>query len=113
MTDFVEGNVNALVSLKVLDEGVDVPICNKAFILASTRNRRQYVQSRGRVLRPHSTKTKSIIYDFIILPTKGSDKSSSVSLIKAELERVDDFCALAKNRRDVEDKINQLGMRDG
>lgn len=113
MTDFVEGNVNALVSLKVLDEGVDVPVCNKAFILASTRNRRQYVQRRGRVLRPHSTKTKSIIYDFIILPAKESNKSSSASLIKAELERVDDFCALAKNRRDVEDKINQLGMRDG
>lgn len=113
MADFVEGNVNALVSLKVLDEGVDVPICNKAFILASTRNRRQYVQRRGRVLRPHSTKTKSVIYDFVILPAKGSSNVSSSSLIKAELERVDDFCALAKNRRDVENKINQLGMRDG
>jgi len=112
MTDFVEGSVNALVSLKVLDEGVDVPVCNKAFILASTRNRRQYVQRRGRVLRPHSTKSKSIIYDFVILPAKGSDNSSSLGLIKAELERVDDFCALARNRRDVEYKINQLGMRD-
>ena len=112
MTDFIDGSVDALVSLKVLDEGVDVPVCNKAFILASTRNRRQYVQRRGRVLRPHSTKSKSIIYDFVILPAKGSDNLSSLGLKKAELERVDDFCALAKNRRDVEDKINQLGMRD-
>jgi hypothetical protein len=47
------------------------------------------------------------------LPAKGSNNVSNSSLIKAELERVDDFCALAKNRRDVENKINQLGMRDG
>ena len=112
MTDFVEGSVDALVSLKVLDEGVDVPVCNKAFILASTRNPRQYVQRRGRVLRHHPSKSKSIIYDFVVLPCSGSSTSASSSLIKAELERVDNFCELAKNRRDVENKINTLGMRN-
>jgi superfamily II DNA or RNA helicase len=112
MKDFVDGVVDALVSLKVLDEGVDVPICNKAFILASTRNRRQYVQRRGRVLRKHSTKSKSVIYDFVVLPAGGSKNTASQNLIEAELERVDDFCELAINRRDVENQIDILGMRD-
>jgi len=112
MTDFVDGVVDALVSLKVLDEGVDVPVCNKAFILASTRNRRQYVQRRGRVLRKHSSKTKSVIYDFVVLPAVGSENSASRNLVKAELERVDDFCELAMNRRDVEYQIDKWRMRD-
>ena len=111
MKDFVDGAVDALVSLKVLDEGVDVPVCNKAFILASTRNRRQYVQRRGRVLRKHSTKSKSVIYDFVVLPAVGAENSASKNLMKAELERVDDFCELALNRRDVENQIDKLGMR--
>src|SRR5690606_5491264 len=51
MQNFVEGAIDALVSMKVLDEGIDVPVCDKAFILASTRNPRQYVQRRGRILR--------------------------------------------------------------
>ncbi len=88
-----------------------MPICNKAFILASTRNRRQYVQRRGRVLRKHSTKSKSVIYDFVVLPAVGAENSASQNLMKAELERVDDFCELALNRRDVENQIDKLGMR--
>mgnify|MGYP006135133493 FL=1 len=112
MKDFVDGIVDALVSLKVLDEGVDVPVCNKAFILASTRNKRQYVQRRGRVLRKHSSKSKSVIYDFIVLPAAGSENSASQNLVKAELERVDNFCELAINRRDIESHIDKLRMRN-
>ena len=112
MKDFVDGVVDALVSLKVLDEGVDVPVCNKAFILASTRNKRQYVQRRGRVLRKHSSKSKSVIYDFVVLPATGSQNSASQNLVKAELERVDNFCELAINRRDIESQIEKLEMRN-
>jgi superfamily II DNA or RNA helicase len=112
MRNFVDTEVDALVSLKVLDEGVDVPVCNKAFILASTRNPRQYVQRRGRVLRPHPSKSKSIIYDFVVLPAPGAANLASETLVKAELARVDNFCMLARNRKQVEDTIDKLGMRN-
>ncbi|WP_306765981.1 DEAD/DEAH box helicase, partial [Staphylococcus aureus] len=38
------GDVDALVAIRCLDEGIDVPACRRAFILASSRNPRQYVQ---------------------------------------------------------------------
>lgn len=110
MNNFVSGHINALVSMKVLDEGVDVPVCNKAFILASTRNPRQYVQRRGRVLRKYKNKTHADIYDFVTLPLNRC--AASKRLIEAELERVDDFIKLACNRYESEMFIKQLKLRD-
>lgn len=112
MNEFVSGVIDGLVSIRVLDEGVDVPVCDKAIILASTRNPRQYVQRRGRVLRRSEGKKKAIIYDFVVLPCVGSGSSASKALLNAELERVDDFCLLATNKFDVEMKISELGMRN-
>lgn len=109
MENFVGGSIDALVSMKVLDEGVDVPVCDKAFILASTRNPRQYIQRRGRVLRKHKNKSHAEIYDFVIIPT--NDSLHSMRLKQAELERVDDFILLARNRFEVEEKIDHLGIR--
>lgn len=109
MENFKNGTIDALVSMKVLDEGVDVPVCDKAFILASTRNPRQYVQRRGRVLRRHEGKERATIYDFVVLPT--NDSAHSRRLKEAELERVDDFVLLAINRFEVERQIETLGIR--
>src|SRR5690606_21651048 len=50
---FKNQQIDALVAMKVLDEGIDVPACKTAFILASTKNPRQYIQRRGRVLRKY------------------------------------------------------------
>ena len=112
MSEFEAGVIDALVSIRVLDEGVDVPVCKTAIIMASTRNPRQYVQRRGRVLRKAKGKEEALIYDFVVLPSKGSNSNSSKKLLEAELERVDDFCMLANNKNEVEKTINELGMRD-
>lgn len=112
MNNFKDGNIDALVSIKVLDEGFDVPACSTAFILASTKNPRQYVQRRGRVLRKQAGKQKATIFDFVVLPFTYEGKSSSYLLVRSELERVDDFCKLALNRASVEKKIDELGMRN-
>lgn len=112
MSEFVSGAIDALVSIRVLDEGVDVPVCNKAFILASTKNPRQYIQRRGRVLRKYKNKSHADIYDFVVLPAEGSDSIYSNSLIKSELERIDDFSLLAINKNDVEKKIYDMGVRN-
>ena len=40
-----------LVSIRCLDEGVDIPAVSHALILASSQNPRQFIQRRGQVLR--------------------------------------------------------------
>lgn len=110
MEEFVSEAIDALVSIRVLDEGVDVPVCDKAFILASTKNPRQYIQRRGRVLRKAAGKGRASIYDFMVLPSKGSCLSKNRSLINSELERVNDFAKLAINKNEVIKKIDELGV---
>ena len=43
--------LQAIVAIKCLDEGVNIPGIRTAFILASTTNPKEYIQRRGRVLR--------------------------------------------------------------
>ena len=112
MNSFKSGEIDALISMKVLDEGVDVPACRTAIITASTRNPRQFVQRRGRVLRKSPGKEKAIIYDFVTLPSVGADPRYSSTLIGAELERVDEFCAIADNKLQIERVVDELGMRN-
>lgn len=110
MADFKDENIDSLVAMKVLDEGIDVPICKSAFILASTRNPRQYVQRRGRVLRKIEGKSSALIVDFVVLPKKGVLNRFSQNLKNAELQRIDDFKLTASNSDAVEQKIIELGI---
>ena len=49
--EFADGsNLQALIAIKCLDEGVNIPKIKTAFILASTNNPKEYIQRRGRVL---------------------------------------------------------------
>jgi superfamily II DNA or RNA helicase len=113
MRNFKDGSIDALVSIRVLDEGFDVPACRTAFILASTKNPRQYVQRRGRVLRKQEGKMKASIYDFVILPFNHDENSPTNSLVTSELERVNDFCKLAINRASIEETIETIGLKNG
>lgn len=110
MDSFKESAIHGLVAMKVLDEGIDVPACQTAVILSSTRNPRQYVQRRGRVLRRFPNKRKATIYDFIVLPNSDFEQPASKKLISAEMERVNDFLLLADNKLSVEKQLDQLGL---
>jgi len=65
---FKEGKYQALVAIKCLDEGIDIPSAKNAVILASSTNPREYVQRIGRVIRQSEDKTFATIYDVIIKP---------------------------------------------
>ncbi|MBC7996337.1 MAG: hypothetical protein IAF58_00230 [Leptolyngbya sp.] len=56
---FELGALPGLVAIRCLDEGVDIPAIQTAVILASSGNPRQFVQRRGRILRPHPKKRRS------------------------------------------------------
>ena len=58
-----------LVSIRCLDEGIDIPEISHALILASSQNPREYIQRRGRVLRtppPPSLKTTATVHDALV-----------------------------------------------
>ena len=97
---FQEGTLQALTAKRVLDEGVNIPQIEKAFILASTTVERQWVQRRGRLLRTcqKTRKTHSEIHDFVALPSNldSIDKETN-TLILSELKRIQAFASLALN----------------
>jgi superfamily II DNA or RNA helicase len=100
---FAVGDIQALVAIKCLDEGVNIPAIRKAFILASTTNPKEYIQRRGRVLRLSPGKDYAEIYDFITLPYALGETSglttgqlgNLMTLVKNELKRAEDFASLA------------------
>jgi superfamily II DNA or RNA helicase len=84
----------------VLDEGVNIPQIEKAFILASTTVERQWVQRRGRLLRTckETGKANSKIHDFIAMPPDIENiDPEDRELIRSELLRVQEFARLARN----------------
>ena len=66
---FASGRIDVLVAIRCLDEGVDVPQTETAFILASSSNSREFIQRRGRILRRSRGKTSATIHDFIAIPS--------------------------------------------
>lgn len=66
--DFSCSDTQALVAIKCLDEGFNMPEIRVAFILASTTNPKEYIQRLGRVLRTAPGKDIAEIYDFVTLP---------------------------------------------
>ena len=97
---FQEGTLRILTAKRVLDEGINIPQIEKAFILASTTVERQWVQRRGRLLRTCSEtgKTHSEIHDFMTLPPDLDNLDTRArALIESELKRIQAFAYLAKN----------------
>lgn len=84
-----EGGV--MLAIKCLDEGVDIPEINRALILASSTNPREYIQRRGRVLRARDDKYSADIYDVLVLDANGMLLSSG------EAERAIEFAEEAQN----------------
>jgi superfamily II DNA or RNA helicase len=90
---FKNGETEALVAIRCLDEGIDVPACRTAYLIASSRNPRQFVQRRGRILRRSEGKEYAKIYDFVVvLPENAiSSNQESSDFLRNELGRVADF----------------------
>ena len=87
-----------LLSIRCLDEGVDIPAISHALILASSQNPRQFIQRRGRVLRKSSGKQLAVIHDAIVVPVALIDEPEQLSLLKAEFLRAIEFAESAINR---------------
>ena len=108
-----------VVSMRCLDEGVDIPDARIAYLLASSTDRRQWVQRRGRILRlPSDGKDKlAQIVDFITLPPRGSSTPIALELVQNELVRVKEFGIDSINASDADNFIGiikeSFGIRNG
>ncbi len=101
LKQFETGKINALLSMKCLDEGVDIPRTEQAIFCSSTGNPRQFIQRRGRILRQHAEKGFAYIYDMVVVPR--ADPNSPTfqlerKLVQKELERVVHFAFMATNK---------------
>ena len=96
---FKKGQIDAIAAIKVLDEGFDIPMCDEAYITASSTNERQWVQRRGRILRKSKGKEIAIIHDFVI--TGVSNSNAFNGLVSNELKRVENFYSSCSNKDEV------------
>jgi superfamily II DNA or RNA helicase len=101
-----------LVSIRCLDEGVDIPSVSHALILASSRNPREFIQRRGRVLRKAEGKSVAFIHDAVVVPLAISDEDPSIDLLAGEMTRAIEFGRNALNPSSITD-LERIALRFG
>ena len=115
LEQFANGELQVLVAIRCLDEGVDIPATRTAFMLASSTNPRQFVQRRGRLLRLHEGKNRAEIFDFFATFPKSIYTQDhplfhmARSLVQKQLSRVLEFANLATNGPSARNEL--LGLR--
>ena len=118
LKNFSNGTYQALVAIRCLDEGIDIPQAKVGIILASTGNPRQYIQRRGRILRQHAGKKVAKIYDVIVLPPPNSCLPKELvelerKIVAKELKRYEEFAGIALNVIECIRKIELIEERFG
>lgn len=101
------GELQGLVAIKCLDEGIDIPSIKNAVILASSSNPRQFIQRRGRILRPYKNKDFATLFDMIVIPPELDRDVWAIekNLLKKELNRFIEFANLADNAIEAREKL--------
>jgi DNA phosphorothioation system restriction enzyme len=112
---FEAGELQGLVAIRCLDEGVDIPAVQTAVIMASSSNPRQFIQRRGRILRRHPNKQRATLFDMIVLPPEMAQETLEMerSLLRSELRRFAEFADLADNAGEARLKLLGLQTRYG
>lgn len=108
---FDKGDYDALVAMRCLDEGVDVPSTRVGVLMSNSGNPMQFIQRRGRLLRNYPGKDKAVIYDMMVVPTltPGSDvRKSEENMLRKELDRFEEFAENARNEHQARNAIERL-----
>lgn len=107
--------LDGVVAIRCLDEGIDLPDLRHGFILASSTNPRQFIQRRGRLLRRAPGKTTAEIYDFVVAPPEGDGTDKSFNwerrMFRTELARIEEFCTTALNGNQARSAVNALRVK--
>ena len=113
---FEGGKLDALVAMKCLDEGIDIPSVKQAVLMSNSGNSMQFIQRRGRVLRPAPGKDSATIYDFLVVPTTNPDRTlitSEKGILQTEIARFEEFASTARNEIQARNIIQPLRTNYG
>lgn len=110
LESFESGEIQVLIAMKCLDEGVDIPSARLGIIMASTTNPREFIQRRGRLLRRAPGKEFAQIYDMIVAPIfpsadNSEELKSARRIMEKELKRSDEFAKDALNSTSISGKV--------
>jgi superfamily II DNA or RNA helicase len=101
IANFASGKLGVLLAIECLDEGVDIPSARIGIILASSGNTKEFIQRRGRLMRPFAGKSQADIYDFCVLPEDPQDPLNTLGLMEVELNRIIEFGSDALNAQEI------------
>jgi superfamily II DNA or RNA helicase len=93
---FLQGRYRAVVTSRVLDEGVDLPTAKIAIILGGTAGARQYIQRRGRVLRKVENK-EAVLYEIF---ARGTSEEGKVQRRRAAVRQQGEEIGRVNHRSD-------------
>lgn len=96
LSDFNQGQIDLLISVEMLNEGVDLPDVNLVAFMRVTHSRRIFVQQLGRGLRISPNKDKVVVLDFV-----------------ADIRRVAAGIDFNRRARSEASKIETVRYRDG
>ncbi|WP_338247314.1 DEAD/DEAH box helicase [Dictyobacter halimunensis] len=74
LESFQEGRYRALITAKVLNEGIDVPEAKVAIILGGSSSKREYIQRLGRILRKRELK-QAVLFEILVRKTVEESKA--------------------------------------
>ncbi len=108
---FKEKKYQALVAIKCLDEGIDIPSACRGILMCSSTNPREYVQRIGRIIRQDKNKKMAYLYDICVELTGilSDDLRYVDSKIRAnERKRLQEIATNAINSVDALQNILEL-----
>ena len=107
---FNKQEIDALVAIRCLDEGINIPSIKSALILSSNDDYREFVQRRGRILRKYKGKKSADIYEEENMTTAMCPKMAII-----ELRRYYEYAKLALNKEErlaeLQTLLSQYGLR--
>jgi len=109
LTQITKGELNVGLAINILDQGVDIPPLKTAILLASTGNKKQFIQRRGRILRQWeggtyrdgTEKEYAIIYDIFVVPHLNKEILEFADMEKSIVEK-----ELRRHKQMVEISLN-------
>ena len=109
LSRFTTGQIQIVTCKRVLDEGVNIPQVAKAYLLASSAVKRQWVQRRGRILRRCDAinKLSAELHDFLAIPPDPSTPAGR-SILGSERARALEFAAAAANAGGADDPFEVI-----
>ena len=91
--EIYNGNPKILISVQMLDEGVDIPICDSVFFAEERNSESVIVQNIGRALRKNNYKTIS----YVIIPTKIYNSEDNSNMFSSKFSKIREIADILKN----------------